>query len=193
MSTDESWKFNPPAGWFTLGTHIDSETTLEFWGMEDGLPIWERPARGSEYGIEKDIADAVEDYRKVFPLPRGLAPNLTLAVRALEELREAWRQIDAENTHKPESPECAVCAHMENVDLEKVYDQNERLIEKATELIAANQVVHKTYPNTTACWGGIGGQAITPHCAHVCDNPVHDKDVVRYNTAQMALIEEIKK
>lgn len=35
--------------------------------------------------------------------------------------------------------------------------------------------LHHTYANTTACWGGVGGQAITPHCAVNCDNPKHEK------------------
>lgn len=41
---------NPPAGWYTFGTHIDRETgkgldvDLEFWGDDGGgIPLWERP------------------------------------------------------------------------------------------------------------------------------------------------------
>lgn len=37
---------SPPEGWFTFGTHIDRpEVQLEFWGDDDGLPLWERPKR----------------------------------------------------------------------------------------------------------------------------------------------------
>lgn len=36
---------NPPAGWFTFGTHIDKPNVeLRFWGVDDGgMPIWEQP------------------------------------------------------------------------------------------------------------------------------------------------------
>ena len=35
----------PPAGWFPFGHHVTKPDvgTLEFWGNEAGLPIWERP------------------------------------------------------------------------------------------------------------------------------------------------------
>lgn len=35
----------PPPGWFTFGTHVDSDVSLEFSKEldEDGLPFWEKP------------------------------------------------------------------------------------------------------------------------------------------------------
>jgi hypothetical protein len=34
----------PAPGWYTFGSHIDSDVELEFWGHdEEGLPLWERP------------------------------------------------------------------------------------------------------------------------------------------------------
>lgn len=44
------------------------------------------------------------------------------------------------------------------------------------EVLALDSAIHRTYANTTACWGGIGGQALTGHCSLECDNPKHDKD-----------------
>lgn len=41
------------------------------------------------------------------------------------------------------------------------------------EVLALDAAIHRTYANTTACWGGIGGQALTGHCSLECDNPKH--------------------
>jgi len=40
--------------------------------------------------------------------------------------------------------------------------------------ILAYRELHHTYGSTTACRGGVGGQALTRHCSDVCHNPVHD-------------------
>ena len=44
------------------------------------------------------------------------------------------------------------------------------------DVVAQHATMHHAYGNTTACWGGIGGQTITMHCAHICDNPKHEQD-----------------
>jgi hypothetical protein len=37
---------NPPPGWFVFGTHADQPgLRLEFWGNQDGFPVWEREAK----------------------------------------------------------------------------------------------------------------------------------------------------
>ena len=33
------------------------------------------------------------------------------------------------------------------------------------EVLALDATIHRTYPNTAVCWGGIGGQTITDHCS----------------------------
>lgn len=43
--------------------------------------------------IAERIADAIADYRTVFPEPYGLAPNLQLASEAAAELYELRRQL----------------------------------------------------------------------------------------------------
>ena len=44
------------------------------------------------------------------------------------------------------------------------------------EVLALDATIHRTYPNTAVCWGGIGGQTITDHCSLGCDNPKHSED-----------------
>ena len=36
--------------------------------------------------------------------------------------------------------------------------------------VQAHRKLHETYGSTSVCHGGIGGQAMTPHCAEICDN-----------------------
>lgn len=37
---------SPAPGWYTFGSHIDSDVELEFWGYDErGLPLWERPVQ----------------------------------------------------------------------------------------------------------------------------------------------------
>ena len=43
------------------------------------------------------------------------------------------------------------------------------------EVLALDATIHRTYPNTAVCWGGIGGQMITHHCSLECDNPKHNE------------------
>lgn len=63
--------------------------------------------------------------------------------------------------------------------MEKERDQMRRLL---IDLYGAVSNVHITYPNTAVCWGGVGGQAITEHCAFLCDNPKHGEVVERLNS-----------
>ena len=44
------------------------------------------------------------------------------------------------------------------------------------EVLALDSVIHRTYPNTAVCWGGVGGRTITGHCSLECDNPKHSED-----------------
>ncbi len=43
----------------------------------------------------------------------------------------------------------------------------------ARRYLDAVQKAHHVYPSTAVCWGGAGGQMMTPHCAEVCENPAH--------------------
>ena len=42
------------------------------------------------------------------------------------------------------------------------------LVALAQEAIIAHRNLHHTYSNTSACSGGIGGQALTQHCGVTC-------------------------
>ena len=47
LATGSGWMNEPPAGWFTFGTHVDRpDLALDFSEAlgEDLLPLWERPA-----------------------------------------------------------------------------------------------------------------------------------------------------
>ena len=49
--------------------------------------------------------------------------------------------------------------------------------ELLVEVLALDAAIHRTYPSTAVCWGGIGGQTLTDHCSLGCDNPKHMKEV----------------
>lgn len=42
--------------------------------------------------------------------------------------------------------------------------------EALTEALIAHRDTHKIYGSTSVCYGGIGGQALTKHCAETCTN-----------------------
>ena len=46
-------------------------------------------------------------------------------------------------------------------------------VELLVEVLALDATIHRTYPNTAVCWGGIGGSTVTDHCSLGCDNPKH--------------------
>ncbi len=53
------------------------------------------------------------------------------------------------------------------------------MTQKTTEEVLRNLVksvldMHVMYGSTSVCHGGIGGQAMTEHCLHICQNPVHE-------------------
>lgn len=48
--------------------------------------------------------------------------------------------------------------------------REDRLVSLLGEIADTFNEVHKSYPNTAVCWGGIGGAAITHHCSWECDN-----------------------
>ena len=60
--------------------------------------------------------------------------------------------------------------------------------------VTAEQRMHQTYGNTAACSGGVGGAALTAHCAHVCHNfKAHEKESEEWRTAILAVHEILGK
>ena len=60
--------------------------------------------------------------------------------------------------------------------------------------VVADQRMHTTYGSTGACYGGVGGQAMTPHCAHICGNvSAHANDEQSYRDAFIAAKEAVEK
>lgn len=56
--------------------------------------------------------------------------------------------------------------------------------------VKADQAMHKVYGSTSVCYGGIGGSAMTEHCAHVCHNvSAHEKELDDYRNAYIAALE----
>lgn len=75
--------------------------------------------------------------------------------------------------------------------------------EALAEAVQAHRNLHKVYGSTAVCRGGIGGQALTPHCAEICYNAdAHEKEMevwrqlegeaVAYSSARAAEIREGK-
>jgi diaminopimelate epimerase len=57
--------------------------------------------------------------------------------------------------------------------LEAASQAHERANVTIARAIQAHLDMHLTYGNTSACRSGIGGSAMTAHCAVICDSPVH--------------------
>ena len=75
--------------------------------------------------------------------------------------------------------------------------------EALIEAVQAHRNLHRAYASTSVCYGGIGGQAMTPHCAEICDNHdahqvevdvwhVIEGEAVEYSRARAAEIREEK-
>lgn len=63
-------------------------------------------------------------------------------------------------------------------------------------VLNAEKVIHRMYPNTATCRSGpgvIAGQAFTRHCAHSCSNPVHIEEKQDYAEALLQLKETLDK
>jgi len=52
--------------------------------------------------------------------------------------------------------------------------------ELLVEVLSLDAAIHRTYPNTAVCWGGVGGNMITHHCALECDNPKHRDEKIAW-------------
>ena len=62
--------------------------------------------------------------------------------------------------------------------------------EAIIETVQAHRNLHKTYGSTSACRGGIGGQALTSHCAEICYNAdAHQKEMEAWQKLEIEAIE----
>ena len=62
--------------------------------------------------------------------------------------------------------------------------------EALIEVVQAHRDLHKTYGSTSACRGGIGGQALTSHCAEICYNAdAHQKEMEAWQKLEVEAVE----
>jgi hypothetical protein len=62
-------------------------------------------------------------------------------------------------------------------------------LEALGEMIAAHRSLHRLYPSTSACTGGIGGQAMTQHCGVDCENEAkHREDLEKIGRAEQTYL-----
>ena len=62
--------------------------------------------------------------------------------------------------------------------------------EAIVETVQAHRDLHKTYGSTSACRGGVGGQALTSHCAEICYNAgAHEKEMEAWQRLEVEAIE----
>lgn len=62
--------------------------------------------------------------------------------------------------------------------------------EALIDAVQAHRNLHKTYGSTSACRGGIGGQALTAHCAEICYNAdAHENEVSAWRKLEVEAIE----
>ena len=56
--------------------------------------------------------------------------------------------------------------------------------------VQAHRKLHETYGSTSVCHGGIGGQAMTPHCAEICDNiNAHLTEISAWDALELEAVE----
>ena len=68
----------------------------------------------------------------------------------------------------------------------KVEARGEALI----DAVQAHRKLHETYGSTSVCHGGIGGQAMTPHCAEICDNiNAHLTEISAWDALELEAVE----
>lgn len=62
--------------------------------------------------------------------------------------------------------------------------------EAIIETVQAHRDLHKTYGSTSACRGGVGGRALTSHCAEICYNAgAHEKEMEAWQRLEVEAIE----
>ena len=62
--------------------------------------------------------------------------------------------------------------------------------EALIEVVQAHRNLHRAYASTSVCRGGIGGQALTSHCAEICYNAdAHEKEMEAWQKMEVEAIE----
>ena len=62
--------------------------------------------------------------------------------------------------------------------------------EALIEAVQAHRNLHMTYGSTSACRGGIGGQALTSHCGEICYNAdAHQKEMEAWQKLEVEAVE----
>ena len=62
--------------------------------------------------------------------------------------------------------------------------------EALIEAVQAHRNLHRAYASTSVCRGGIGGQALTSHCAEICYNAdAHEKEIEAWQKLEFEAIE----
>ena len=62
--------------------------------------------------------------------------------------------------------------------------------EALIEVVQAHRNLHRAYASTSVCRGGIGGQALTSHCAEICYNAdAHEKEMEVWRKLEVEAIE----
>ena len=64
---------------------------------------------------------------------------------------------------------------MSEEEIAALVAQNNQMRQMLGEIADTFNEIHRSYGSTSVCWGGIGGAAITQHCAWECDNQVHNE------------------
>lgn len=65
--------------------------------------------------------------------------------------------------------------------------EEEKLAKLVGTILLADADLHRIYGSTSTCGGGIGGQAMTPHCGVVCQLPhKHIKENNQMESARRA-------
>lgn len=62
--------------------------------------------------------------------------------------------------------------------------------EALIEVVQAHRNLHRAYASTSVCRGGIGGQALTSHCAEICYNAgAHEKEMEAWQRLEVEATE----
>lgn len=117
---------------------------------------------------ERTNAEIIAEARKVAKLYRGVGHKYGIE-KNLELLAERLEQSHAETIRVRDEWHKEIDARE---DAEAKLTRRDTLLRHA---IQAGRDMHPIYGSTATCKGGVGGQAMTQHCAVLCDNPKHDE------------------
>ena len=97
--------------------------------------------------------------------------------KKLRKLRSLQKELESENAR------LFGAAFDAGVEAARARDDLSRVWKLLGDAMVNFESLHRSYPTTAACWGGVGGRMITNHCGFGCQNPAHEAERVAFREA----------